>query len=632
MLFLPLRRTCTRALPVCALSLFASLSAAQLHLSQPPAATLAPLADRVQALHTIFHDYWEDKLKHEPEFATSLGDMRYADQLSDYSVEAYNARLERGMGFVQRLGAIDTTGMDEQDKLSKRLLVHDLVDQQEAEVCKPWQTPATQLDGPPVDLPMLASMTTLSSVEDADHYLARLKALPHAFFQISEDMEMGVEQHNTLPRLIAEKMQAQAAAMAAQKPEQTAFAVPLQHLPATLSAAQQAQIRDEVLTAIRTQVQPAYARWAKFLAVIYIPAARTEPGLWAAPNGNACYAYLVRHNTTLDLTPAQIHQMGLEQVAVLEPEMLKLARSMGFADLQSFRAALAANPKEHAQSGAQLLDLYRHYETQMQAKLPLFFNHLPKEKWAVVAMDGTDSADQVPADYEPGTVNGSRPGWIRINTYDAQKRLLTPVEAIAYHEGLPGHHLQLSLAQEMTGLPDFRRYELYTAYVEGWALYSELLGKEAGFYTDPYSEYGRLENEMWRAVRLVVDTGVHSQHWTRAQMVDYFHAHTGLDDLTVQTEVDRYIAWPGQALAYMTGQMEILKLRADAQQALGARFDLRAFHDEILNAGALPLNLLQERVEAWITAQQHLDAHAGSAAPQLQPAASALPASHAASR
>jgi uncharacterized protein (DUF885 family) len=620
-----LRRACALALFVCAMCLSTGLCFAQLRLEQPPAAPTAPVADRVRELHTIFQDYWQDKLKHEPEFATSLGDQRYADQLSDYSVTAYNARLERGMAFVQRLGTIDTTGMDEQDQLSKRMLVHDLVDQQEAEVCKPWQTPATQLDGPPADLPMLASMTTLSSVDDAEHYLARLKALPHVFFQISEDMDMGVEQHNTLPRLIAEKMQAQAAAMAAQKPEQTAFAVPLQHLPATLSATQQAQIRDEVLTAIRTQVQPAYARWAKFLSVIYIPAARTEPGLWAAPNGDACYAYLVRHNTTLDLTPAQIHQMGLAQVAVLEPQMLKLARSLGYADLPSFRAALAANPKEHAQSGAQLLDLYRHYETQMQAKLPTLFLHLPKEKWAVVAMDGADAADQVPADYEPGTVNGSRPGWIRINTYDAQKRLLTPVEAIAYHEGLPGHHLQLSLAQESTGLPEFRRYELYTAYVEGWALYSELLGKEAGFYTDPYSEYGRLENEMWRAVRLVVDTGVHSQHWTRAQMVDYFHQHTGLDDLTVQTEVDRYIAWPGQSLAYMTGQMEILKLRDEAQQALGSRFDLRAFHDEILNAGALPLNLLQERVEHWIAAQQPVSAQASVAAPQLQPVAARAP-------
>ena len=371
------RRACARTLPLLALGILASPSPAQLRLSQPSATQPEPLADRVRDLHAIFHDYWEDKLKHEPEFATSLGDTRYADELSDYSATAYNAKLERGMAFLQRLGAIDTTGMSEQDKLSKRLLVHDLIDQQEADICKPWQTPATQLDGPPVDLPMLASMTTLSSADDADHYLARLKALPHVFYQISEDMELGVEQHHTLPRIIAEKMQAQAAAMAAQKPEQTAFAVPLQHLPASLSAAEQAQIRDAVLTAIRTEVQPAYARWAKFLSAVYIPAARTEPGLWAAPDGDACYAYQVRHNTTLDLTPAQIHQMGLEQVALLEPQMLQIARSLGFADLTSFRAALAANPKEHAQSGAQLLDLYRHYETQMQAKLPLFFNHLP---------------------------------------------------------------------------------------------------------------------------------------------------------------------------------------------------------------------------------------------------------------
>ena len=568
------------------------------------AAPLAPVADRVRDLNAIFHDFWQDKLKHEPEFATTIGDHSYDDQLSDYSVDAYNEKIQRGFQFLERLGAIDTTGMTEADRLSKRLLVHDLVDEQEEANCKPWQTPVTQMGGLPSDLPALVEMLPFNSVDDYEHYIARLRAVPHAFYQISYDMELGVEQHNTEPKYLMEKVLAQVNAVAAQKPEDSPFATPLQHFPASISAAQQAEIRDAVLTAIRMQVLPSYAHFAKFLTAIYLPDARTDPGMDATPHGDACYAYLVRHETTTDLTPAQIHQIGLQQVALLEPQMLALVHSLGYADLKTFRAALAANPKEHAQSGEQLLDLYRHYETQMQAKLPLLFYHLPQEKLVVVPMTASGSADQVPADYEPGAPDGSRPGWIRINTFDAQQRLLTPVEAIAYHEGVPGHHLQISLAQEQTNLPEFRRFAEYTAYVEGWALYSEQLGKEAGFYTDPYSEYGRLENEMWRAVRLVVDTGVHSQHWTRDQMVQYFREHTGLDDLTIQEEVDRYIAWPGQALAYEVGDLEILKLRTEAHQALDRRFDLRAFHDEVLNAGALPLDMLQTRVEAWIAVQK----------------------------
>lgn len=588
---------------------------------------LAPLADRVRDLDAVFHDYWQDKLKHSPEFATTIGDHRFDDQLSDYSVEAYNESLERGLRFLQRLGAIDTTGMPEQERLSKQLLVHDLVDQQEEAPCKPWQTPVNQFSGIQVDLPALVEMLPFRTVDDYNHYIARLNAVPHAFYQISYNMELGVEQHNTEPQYLMEKVLAQVNAMAAEKPEETPFAAPLQHFPAGISATQQAALRDAVLTAIRTKVLPSYAHFAKFLAAIYIPAARTDPGLWATPGGDACYAYAVRHYTTTNMTPAEVHKLGEQEVAKIGPQLLAVVHSLGYPDLKSFHAALVNDPKEHAQSGAQLIGLYRDHITQMQAKLPQMFGHLPKAKLEVVRMTAAGASDQVPADYQPGTPDGSRPGWVRVNTVDAQKRLLTQVEAIAYHEGVPGHHLQISLAQEMTGLPEFRRFEDYTAFVEGWALYSEQLGKEAGFYTDPYSEYGRLENEMWRAVRLVVDTGVHSQHWTRDQMVQYFRDHMAMDDITIQEEVDRYIAWPGQALAYKVGQMEILKLRDMAKQQLGGSFDVRAFHDELLGAGALPLDILQERMEKWtaaqkkaaLTAQGRLHVQA-MAAPSLPPA------------
>ncbi len=580
---------------------------------QQPQNAPESLEARTQQLNQIFHDYWQDKLKHSPEMASTIGDKRYDDQLSDYSAEAYDDSLARGENFIERLGAIDTAGMSDQEKLSKRLLVYDLVDQQESSVCKPWQTPVNQFSGIQVDLPMLAGMLTFTSAADYDHYVARLNKVPAAILQISTDMMLGEEAGRSEPQSIMEKVLAQVNALATAKPEDTPFASPLQRFPVGISLADRTQIRTTVLTAIRTQVQPAFAHFARYLAAQYIPNARKQPGIWATRDGNACYAYLAQSYTTTDLTPDQVYRIGVADVARIEPQLLAVVHQLGYKDLRSFHQALVDNPKEHAQSGAQLIGLYQHYVDQMETKLPDLVTKLPETSLKVVSMPAFGSADQVPADYQPGTPDGSRPGEIRVNTSDASKRLLTQVEAIAYHEGVPGHHLQISLAQELTGLPDFRRFEMYTAFVEGWAFYSEQLGKEVGFYKDPYSEYGMLENQMWRAVRLVVDTGVHSKHWTRDQMVQYFHDHTAMDDITIQEEVDRYIAWPGQALAYDIGRLKIMELRAEAQKALGKNFDLRTFHDEVLDSGALPLDILQQRVEAWIQQQQKKSAGATTA-------------------
>jgi uncharacterized protein (DUF885 family) len=573
---------------------------------QPAPQSAAPqsLTGRTQALNQIFADYWQDQLKHSPEMASTVGDHRYDDQLTDYSSQAYDQALARGEQFIERLGAIDTTGMSDQEKLSKLLLVNDLVDQQESSVCAPWQTPLTQFTGIQVDLPAMVELLRFDSADDYEHYIARLNAMPRVFLQISNDMMLGEQAGRTEPQSIMQEVLAQVNGMVTAKAEDTPFAQPLNHFPAGISSRQQAQIRAEVLTAIRTKVLPAYAHFAAFLRADYIPHARTEPGIWANTNGNACYAYLVRSFTTTNLTPDQVFQMGEQDVASIEPKLLAIVHRLGYQDLRSFHAALVNNPTEHAQSGAQLMGLYRHYSEQMKGKLPDLVTKIPKTPLVVVPMTAFGSADQVPADYQAGTANGSRPGEIRVNTTDATKRLLTQVEPIAYHEGVPGHHLQISLGQELSGLPEFRRYEGYTAFVEGWAFYSEQLGKEVGFYQDPYSEYGYLENQMWRAVRLVVDTGVHSRHWTRDQMVQYFRDHTAMDDITIQEEVDRYIAWPGQALAYDIGRLKILELRGEAQKALGANFDIRKFHDEVLDSGALPLNVLQQRVENWIAQQQ----------------------------
>lgn len=283
--------------------------------------------------------------------------------------------------------------------------------------------------------------------------------------------------------------------------------------------------------------------------------------------------------------------------------MLEIAHKFGFNDLASFNQHIKDDHDLYATSGQQLLDLYAKYVREMEPELPKMFGHLPKAKLVAIPMGATREKNAVPADYTTGTPDGSRPGDINVNEYDPQHRLLLNVEAIAYHEGIPGHHLQLSLAQEMSNLPAFRQQGGYTAFVEGWAFYSERLAKEMGRYQDPYSEYGRLENEMWRDIRLVIDTGVHAKHWSRDQMVEYFHKYTAMDEPNVQSEVDRYIAWPGQALAYKLGQLEILKLREEAQQKLGNKFDLRAFHDEILGNGALPLDVLQAQVETWISEQ-----------------------------
>jgi uncharacterized protein (DUF885 family) len=322
------------------------------------------------------------------------------------------------------------------------------------------------------------------------------------------------------------------------------------------------------------------------------------------PNGDAYYAFRIRQITTLDKTADQIHQIGLDEVKKDEAEMLVIVHQLGFADLKSFRVALAANPKEHPQSAEALMSAYKGYIAQMQPRLPELFGRLPKAPLEVVAMPSFAEKNSPMAYFSQGTTDGSRPGRVDVNLYNFAERSLATVESVAYHEGIPGHHLQISIAQETTGLPEFRKYQDYTAFVEGWALYSERLGKEMGFYKDPYSDYGRLDNDMWRAIRLVVDTGVHSQHWTRQQMVDYFHDHSSLDETNVQAEVDRYIAWPAQALGYKMGQLKILELRDKAKTALGPKFDIKAFHDAVLDSGALPMDVLEQRVDAWIASEK----------------------------
>jgi len=597
-----------RTIAVSSLLLFSLAPALRAHApaGQPavPASPSASLDDRRKALNDLFHDYWEDQLKTSPEFASTIGDLRYNDQISDYSVAAINDELAREQRFLLRLAAIDPTGFTNQEKISQELLIREFEEDHEAAEFKEWEMPLTQMDGIHAQYPRLVAELSFSTVKDYDDWIARLHALPHAFDQVTANMSIGMDDHRVPPKFLLEKALEQVKQLANQKPEDSPLAMPLKNFPAAISASEQARIKGEMLDAISKEVLPAYTRFARFLEVSYIPAGREQPGIAALPDGAKYYQFLINRTTTTDLTAAQIHQIGLDEVGKDEAAMLAIAQKLGFKDLASFRASLKTNPKLHPASADALVAAYKSYLGPMQARLPQLFGTLPKAPFEVATVPDYAAKTSAPAYYEEGTPDGSRPGRLFVDTYDAADRNLYSVESIAYHEGIPGHHLQISIAQEMKDVPEFRKYEQYTSYVEGWAFYSEHLGKDIGLYQDPYSDYGRLENETWRAIRLVIDTGVHSEGWTRDQMVQYFRDHSAMDEPSMQAEIDRYIAWPSQALAYKIGQLKILELRDRAQKALGDKFDIRAFHDQVIDSGALPLDVLEQRIDAWIAAQK----------------------------
>ena len=588
------------ALFVAAFLLFAPIPALTAQTPASAPAQAGSVEGNRKALNAIFEAYWQEQLKHDPEFASILGDKRYNDQISDYSVKAVNDGLGREENILTQLMAIDPAGLTNEEKTGRDLLLRQFAEDEEAAEFKEWEMEG----GIATTYPQLAARLSFATVKDYDDWIARLHAIPKAFEQVSTNLSIGMEDHRVPPRYLLEKSLEEVKLLANQKPEDSPLAASLKSFPAAIPANERERIKGEMLEAIGKEVQPAYLRFARFLEVSYIPAGRLEPGISALPDGAKYYQFLIRHHTTANLTAEEIHKIGLDEVKRDEAEMLTIAQKLGFQDLKSFRASLKTNPKLHPASAEALLDAYRGYLGPMQARLPQLFGRLPKANFEVDPVPDYMEKTAAPAYYEAGAPDGSRPGRLMINTYNAASRNLYNAEATAYHEGLPGHHLQISIAQELEGVPAFRKYQHYTAYTEGWGLYAERLGKDAGFYQDPYSEYGRLENDAWRAIRLVVDTGVHSQHWSRQQMVDYFHDHSAMDETSIQTEVDRYISWPGQALAYKVGELKILEVRERAKKALGDKFDLRAFHDEVLGSGALPLDVLSDRIDGWIASQK----------------------------
>ena len=580
----------------------------------PLTALAAPAADletRRKALNDLLAEQWEYNMRTSPIYASILGDKRYNDKVDDFSQKAIDDGLADAQKFLDRFEAIDTTGFPEQEILNKKLMMRDLKMTLESARFKPWEMPVSQFGGVHVDMPQLVSVLSFQSVKDYDDYIARLKQMPRYFDENMIQMRKGMAEGLMPARILLEKVVTQSNGLATQTPEQSPFAQPFAKFPSGISEADQKRLREAGLAAIRDSVLPAYVKFTKFVRDEYAPKGRTEPGVWALPNGSERYAFLVKQNTTTNLTPEEIHQIGLQQVHDIEARMLKVANQLGFKDLKSLDAAIKKDPQLHFQSRQAIIDLYKKDTDQMYAKLPDLFGRLPKAKVEIMPIEEFREKESATHYIQPA-IDGSRPGHVMVNTGDFANRTRLDVETTAYHEGVPGHHMQIAIAQELPQLPPFRQNEYYNAYIEGWALYSERLGEEVGFFQDPYSYFGHLQDDMLRAIRLVVDTGFHYKHWTRQQVVDFFHDHSTIDEVEVQSETDRYMAIPGQALGYKVGQLEILKLRAYAKDQLGDKFEIRGFHDEVLGAGALPMDVLTDRIHEWVSVKK---ASAAGAAP-----------------
>src|SRR5271167_726112 len=564
----------------------------------------ADVEARRQQLSSLIAELWEWNLQQNPVFASIIGDKRYNDQLGSSSEQTILEQQAKEKEFLRRFQAIDPTGLPHQDVLNRELEIRDLREDIEDTDLKTWQMPVNQMNGIHIDAPQLVTVLSFQTVKDYDDYIARLRQLPRLFDEDTANMRKGMANGLMPPRFLLEKVVEQTNGIAAPAPEQTPFAQPFDNFPADFSEADKTRLKAAGLAAIKDNVLPAYVKFAQFVKDEYVSKGRSEVGVWSLPNGEAIYAFEVKRSTTTDQTPEEIHQIGLQQVAEIEKQQLAIANRLGFQDLKAFRESVKANPKLYAQSREQILDLYRKYTAQMMPELPKLFGRLPKADLIVMPLEPFRERDAPGAQYVPGTPDGSRPGHVEVNTSEPEKRMVTSMESTAYHEGVPGHHLQCTIAQEIQDLPPFRQHGWYGAYGEGWALYSERLGKEVGFYQDPYSDFGRLEDEMLRAIRLVVDTGLHYKHWTREQVVQYFHDHSAIDETNVQSETNRYIVWPAQALSYKMGQLKILELRARAQQQLGSKFDIREFHDQVIDSGALPLDVLDQQINDWIAQKQ----------------------------
>jgi uncharacterized protein (DUF885 family) len=560
---------------------------------------LKPAAERLTAQNALFDEQYESDLRNFPERATAFGDYRYNHKLTDHSLAAIQQRHQSDLDFLKRLQAIATTGFSDQDQLSHELMVRVLEQRITDFNLKEYEMPINQQNGIHTSLADLPLSVPLDSVKHYEDYVSRLHQIPHALSQVTEVLHAGMKDKLMPAKFLAEKIPSQCEGIISADP----FLRSTKKYPTDISADDQKRLTQEITDAVNSEVLPAYKKFAEFIRTEYAPQGRTTLSIMSLPDGQKRYENDIYARTTTHMSPDEIHQLGLREMDRIEAEMTAIAKKEGFPDLASFRASLKTNPKYIPTSAEQILDDYRRYISQMEPKLSELFTLLPKSPVTVEAIPEFQAA--AATHYVTGTPDGKRPGRVVVATSDFTHRSLVDDEAIAYHEGVPGHHMQLSVQQQLTGLPKFRQHGLgFNAYVEGWALYAEQLGKEVGFYQDPASDYGRLSSELFRAVRLVVDTGIHAKGWSRDQVVEFFRKSGAVDEPTIQSETDRYISWPAQALSYKLGQLKFRELRERAQKELGPKFDLKKFHDEMLDGGSLPLDVLDARTDKWIAEQK----------------------------
>ena len=564
--------------------------------------TTQPVADRLKAQNAVFDDYWQTSLKLSPTRATGVGDYRYNDQLGDFSLASIESRHKIDLGYLARIKGISADGFSEEDRTSHDLFMRNLQENADGWDLKEYEMPIAAGNGPHTQLADLPNAVPLDTVKHYEDYIARLHQIPRVLLQSEEVLRAGMKDHLMPVKFVAEKVPDQVDGIVKADP----FLYPIKRMPATFSDADKKRLTDAITNTVQQDVLPAYKQYKAFIVSDYIPAGRTTLSIESLPDGKRRYQALILRFTTTDLSPTVIHNIGLKEVDRITGEMTVLAKANGYPTLEAFRAKIETDPKYTPTSKQQIIDDFAKYIAQMRPKLPLLFTVIPP---APVTVEGIpDFQANESTHYQGGTPDGKRPGRVSVAVADPTHRSLLNDEAVAYHEGIPGHHMQISVAQTIPGLPEFRKHGGNSGYIEGWALYAEGLGKEVGFYQDPGSDYGRLRSELFRAVRLVVDTGIHDQGWTREMVVDYMRKSHAIDEPTIQSETDRYISGPAQALSYKLGQLKIRELRAKAQDQLGPHFDVRTFHDEVLSGGALPLGILDARVTRWINAQMPANA------------------------
>ena len=552
-------------------------------------------------LQALFDSTWEADLRDDPLAADYLGDHRYSAQWPDLSPAATDAHYARYAATLAELKTIPRAGLPAADQLNYDLFAGDLERRLAARPFKPWLYAAIRPRDGVQTANELAELLPFATVADYEAWIARLAGIGTYIDQTIALLETAIREHRTQPRSIMERIPAQIASQIPASAEQSPFFEPFTRMPESIDADERARLIGAGGRAIEEHVIPAFRRLQAFFHDKYLPASRASDGIWDTPDGLAFYANRAAFHTTTDLTPDEIHAIGLREVARIRGEMDAIIRQVDFkGSFEEFLTYLRTDPQFYYQTGDELFEAYAAMAKRIDPELVKLFGKLPRTPYGVRAIPMTSAPDTTTAYYQGPALDGSRAGYYYVNLYRPEVRPKYEMPVLTAHEAVPGHHLQIALAMEDRSLPMFRRNADYTAYIEGWALYSERLGEQMGLYDDPYAKFGELTYDMWRAVRLVVDTGIHAKRWTRQQAIDYFKANAAKTEADIVNEVDRYIAWPGQALAYKIGQLRILELRREAQAALGERFDIRAFHDTVLSTGAVPLDVLTKRVEAWI--------------------------------